>query len=577
MKNSEGDYPMNIPLNKIKDKDSLDNARSCLLTIINRFLKTKNELEGLEKRLADQKAKILSEIEKSNRINKRVQSQSSKKFKSKLDELEKMETAINQTIIVNDMNDEFKSAFAAICIWLDEHKSTFKKFETVVNEISVEQLFAGNHLKDNSLILAGKKGLVEHTEIIINKLKQPITPDESSQQIKERVRKYINLPSEHEMNTALHHCCHFINQQTKRSDAILEFEPNYLKVGKCLLEEGADWNIFNYRGWRPIDYFLKNLPYCRELLRIIKEKEEQNTSKEIAGDEHKANAKGINFSLENLNNFNFPFQYCIIAKADSDNAYESIIYKQLLNIKKAHRREYASSHIEVVVYPGLELGATKCFFYLIYIPEEIVMDYSYRLGLNIFNISGGYHDKFSLENKTEYEPLRDYYLQRIIYFILESEFDVMYYKKEGIIVDNFPLHEFNKKKIIKDYWNHEKSLLWRHPFTLGLNLSELRPFNAIALYHGVKIGLYFGFFAHYTSWLVLPAILGVATFIIGIFFRDTIYPIAINFYCFFISFWVFRLVSKWTQKESKMAYLWSMHEFEETERVRDDYKVNLII
>ena len=54
----------------------------------------------------------------------------------------------------------------------------------------------------------------------------------------------------------------------------------------------------------------------------------------------------------------------------------------------------------------------------------------------------------------EYEPLRDYYIHRIIYYMLNLEFSISYYVAENIVIEHFPMHEFNKKETIRRYWGN---------------------------------------------------------------------------------------------------------------------------
>lgn len=468
---------------------------------------------------------------------------------------------------------------------------------------------------------------------------------------------YLNKPSKQNLNTAMHLCCLLINKQEEQQREFVkqekvqnldhskkynttqkkyknDFIPDYYNVGKYLLDEGASWTTFNYRGWNPPDYFLENLQACQKLLNLIDEKEDASTYKlikeikdgrrqaqrkgkkgprdalvhpskdkigsksnkgnnykedfEVEEDQVKASIKtrntkeqipepksddederGIDFDEQILNNFNFKYQYCIITKANDSDPRSSIIYKQLKNIMTKHNKEY-DFEIKVAAFKGLDKSSGKQFIYLIYVPEIILLDYSSLLNFNIYNQIGGFHDRFRKEFQYEYEPLRDYYVHRIIYYMLNLEFDMQYYKDEEILIDHFPLHEFQKKKKIMDYCRNEVKCIFTNFLSLELSLSEMRPFNAIAMYHGVKIGLYFGFFVHYTSWLILPSILGTIVYLLQ-YILPSYYGIAINFYSFFIGLWVLHLIRKWKQKESKLAYLWSMHEFEETEEVRKGY------
>jgi hypothetical protein len=64
-----------------------------------------------------------------------------------------------------------------------------------------------------------------------------------------------------------------------------------------------------------------------------------------------------------------------------------------------------------------------------------------------------YHTKFNKVSSLDFEPLTDFYIQRIVLHIINCEFSLITYKKEKVIIDHFPLHEFGKKNLIIDYWN----------------------------------------------------------------------------------------------------------------------------
>lgn len=110
----------------------------------------------------------------------------------------------------------------------------------------------------------------------------------------------LSYPSGEYQNSALHYCCFQINVDVyssisklwqHRSDHTADtnktsnnffsrvssartnkrncFENSYYRCCRALIENGADWNSYNYRGWRPIDYLNENFSESLELLDII--------------------------------------------------------------------------------------------------------------------------------------------------------------------------------------------------------------------------------------------------------------------------------------------------------------------
>jgi hypothetical protein len=43
-----------------------------------------------------------------------------------------------------------------------------------------------------------------------------------------------------------------------------------------------------------------------------------------------------------------------------------------------------------------------------------------------------------------------------------------------------------------------------------------QPLDLVNAYYGERIGVYFAWLGHYTKWLTLPAIVGMAVFVFGI-------------------------------------------------------------
>jgi len=54
---------------------------------------------------------------------------------------------------------------------------------------------------------------------------------------------------------------------------------------------------------------------------------------------------------------------------------------------------------------------------------------------------------------------------------------------------------------MKKNWAVTSQSLWKNIWTLRTKAKYLEGFNEIGDYHGTKIGFFYAFYAHYTSWL----------------------------------------------------------------------------
>jgi hypothetical protein len=85
------------------------------------------------------------------------------------------------------------------------------------------------------------------------------------------------------------------------------------------------------------------------------------------------------------------------------------------------------------------------------------------------------------------------------------------YKKIGIIVEHFPLHDAFKNQIFDSWAKYRLKL--SIGFITGNYIKYMQPLNFIANYYGEKTGFYFAWLTFYTAWLAIPAVPGLALFI----------------------------------------------------------------
>ncbi|KAK7008996.1 anoctamin-8 [Biomphalaria glabrata] len=68
-----------------------------------------------------------------------------------------------------------------------------------------------------------------------------------------------------------------------------------------------------------------------------------------------------------------------------------------------------------------------------------------------------------------------------------------------VVSQVFPLHNHNDLKILRQTWVQA--------------IFSKQPLDEVCRYFGVKIGLYFAYLGHYTTWLILPALVGLIIFL----------------------------------------------------------------
>jgi anoctamin-10/anoctamin-7 len=139
---------------------------------------------------------------------------------------------------------------------------------------------------------------------------------------------------------------------------------------------------------------------------------------------------------------------------------------------------------------------------------------------------------------------------------------------DGSILAYFPLREDNIAADLQSKW-------------LGLMVPSWRqPLNAVKNYFGEKIGLYFCFLAHYTSWMLPIALIGIGIFIDmivrsvkdkdGLIFQVSTYQ-GSAIYSIIISLWCQLFLTYWSRREKYLAYSWGMEGYEKLEKDRAEF------
>jgi hypothetical protein len=131
-------------------------------------------------------------------------------------------------------------------------------------------------------------------------------------------------------------------------------------------------------------------------------------------------------------------------------------------------------------------------------------------------------------------------------------------KKKGTILSYFPLHNHDKNQSLSAQWLTYFSYPWE------------QPYEEIKNYFGEKIALYFKFLGHYTTWLIIPALLGLMCQLVVIGTGDFSHPI-LPFFALLIAIWAVLMLEFWKREEKFTALRWGMLGFEDTEIDRPEF------
>eukprot|EP01039_Chlorochromonas_danica_P004477 gene4477-4905_t len=131
------------------------------------------------------------------------------------------------------------------------------------------------------------------------------------------------------------------------------------------------------------------------------------------------------------------------------------------------------------------------------------------------------------------------------------------YLRSGWIKACFPLHNGTQIEML--------TLKWKQFPIQRLPLEDLKE------YFGEKIALYFVFMEHYTSFLAIPAVVGIPLQIAVFAMNDYSAPF-LPFFSFFVALWAITMLEFWKRREKRTALKWGMIDFETDEVDRADFR-----
>ena len=141
--------------------------------------------------------------------------------------------------------------------------------------------------------------------------------------------------------------------------------------------------------------------------------------------------------------------------------------------------------------------------------------------------------------------------------------DVYRLTSKGALLSFFPLHDRAELLNLQERWLKYCQLPWHQP------IEEVKD------YFGEKIGLYFLWLAHYTSWLLVAGIVGFLSWInVAVKGNDPNAEI-MPYFATFMAFWATLFLESWKRKESTHAMKWGTTGFESEEQDRPQFEGTL--
>lgn len=150
-------------------------------------------------------------------------------------------------------------------------------------------------------------------------------------------------------------------------------------------------------------------------------------------------------------------------------------------------------------------------------------------------------------------------------------------EQEGCIEAIFPLHDEEELNLMaKKFFS-----FWTMPWNL--------PLDDVKDYFGEKIGLYFTFLCHYTSWLMVPAFAGGLVYFHKYYARSrggflTMAPVdieepikdvlSIPVFCVIMAFWSTAYLESWKNRQIETSMKWGTNGFEDTEEDRPEFEAS---
>ncbi|CAM9104726.1 unnamed protein product [Ectocarpus sp. 13 AM-2016] len=172
-----------------------------------------------------------------------------------------------------------------------------------------------------------------------------------------------------------------------------------------------------------------------------------------------------------------------------------------------------------------------------------------------------------LERDVVMIPFRGTDRLKLLYSILVAKtadsgcnLDILRLVKSKCLLAFFPLHDKVELRALQRKWLQYFRPPWKEPI------------DDVKNYFGEKIGLYFLWLGHYTTWLIPASIVGVMAWVHVALSGNDPNALGSALFSIFIGLWTTLFTEFWKRKQARCAMRWGMSGFEEQEQTRPQYK-----
>lgn len=338
------------------------------------------------------------------------------------------------------------------------------------------------------------------------------------------ISELLNLKNKY-CNNCLHEACYY----------------NSIDIIKILLNYDIDLLCLNYKGVDPLS-FIKD-ENCKTVLKGYK----ANHNKDILIS---------NFSNPICQNYfeklYISYKYCIITK-DEGSLEDNIVYSQL-NMIVDNYKDIGSFKFKVIK----DSGDNGLYYFFIKIDDKLLHYYCQKNKVKLFNNTNKKIEIFNINNINNYEPISDSNIIKIILQIINSEFDLEYYKQNKYILNHFSLHNFIKlNKIKENYFESKIDLLIKFAFPYLKNKKSNKNNSfliSISTYFGSKYAFYILLLFYFINMLLLLIIFVVIFYVVYYLFEfKRVSYLNIVFY-FITSIWSIIFNKYWIIIQNNFIY-----------------------
>eukprot|EP01035_Chromulina_nebulosa_P017170 gene17170-22686_t len=138
--------------------------------------------------------------------------------------------------------------------------------------------------------------------------------------------------------------------------------------------------------------------------------------------------------------------------------------------------------------------------------------------------------------------------------------DIFKLKRDGCIIGFFALHDNVELRYLEEKWLRIFQFPW------------LQHIDLVKDYFGEKIGLYFGFLGHYTTWLISAAFFGFFGWIGVAADNNNPNSPVMPYFATFIAIWSSLFLEFWKRKEKTIAMKWGTVNYEVEEQDRPQFE-----